>query len=486
MARLLIVDSNLELGALIASAAGSRGHSARLARSGQAALSALTQEHFDVALVDLVLPDMGGTDVLAQLRAWNIPAIALSGVYKGERYAREALDVYGAKFFFEKPFQMGALLTAVDRAARGGGPRPVDEPIVRGVATNALPEHESFETDLLLVDADPLAVGDPQPPSDEHEALLEDHEAQFEELQPIEEEFLRPLLLGPEDEERPPEPTPASEHPLPFGDRGRVWAEDSTRSGMSGPRILASTQTSGSLAQSPVPKLITAFYEARHHGELTLRQGDVTKLIHFEEGQPVYAASNLVHERFGRFCARKGLVPDTELMAVAELAQEAGLRTGEAMVRLGLLTPEQRRTLLEEQIREIIWSTFVWDRGEYALSNKTLARPDVVKLSVFSGDLILQGVSRSETLLSLRRKMGAQRRMFPTSEPPYSLHELTLSDAQAQLVAHADGSKNVADLLTLTDLSEREGLATLLGLEWTGQLHERPGESPQRRISFGF
>jgi hypothetical protein len=44
----------------------------------------------------------------------------------------------------------------------------------------------------------------------------------------------------------------------------------------------------------------------------------------------------------------------------------------------------------------------------------------------------------------------------------------------------------VEDLLTLTDLSEREMLATLRGLELLGILQERHDEPSKRRISFGL
>jgi hypothetical protein len=62
-----------------------------------------------------------------------------------------------------------------------------------------------------------------------------------------------------------------------------------------------------------------------------------------------------------------------------------------------------------------------------------------------------------------------------------------LKGQQALLLAYADGSKTVEDLLTLTDLPEREGLATLRGLELLGVLEERREEpGNRRRISFGL
>ena len=159
------------------------------------------------------------------------------------------------------------------------------------------------------------------------------------------------------------------------------------------------------------------------------------------------------------------------------------------MVRMGILDAARRRSLLEEQVKEVIWSTFSWTEGAYGFSPMRPQRADLVKLSVFPGDLILEGVERTETLVALRQRMPATRRLVPTADPPYGLHELKLAGPQAMLLAYADGSKTVEDLLALTDLSERETLATLRGLELIGVLEERrdePGTSSRNRISFGL
>jgi len=236
-----------------------------------------------------------------------------------------------------------------------------------------------------------------------------------------------------------------------------------------------------------VPRLLNAYYESRHVGELKLQHRQILKVVYFEAGRPVYAASNLAQERFGRFCARRGVLTETDLQQVAALCKEQGVRTGEAMVRLGLITVEQRRELLEQQVKEILWATFGWTEGSYGFSPQRPQRADLVKLSVFPGDLILEGVLRTEPLIALRRHMRPERKLFPRMDPPYGLNEFQLSGAQALLLAYADGSKTVEDLLTLTDLPEREALAALRAYELLGLVEERRGDDVQRRrISFGL
>ncbi|WP_375744344.1 response regulator [Corallococcus interemptor] len=450
MARLLIVEDNQELASLIATVAETRGHEALTVFTGESALEALgPHSRFDAALVDLLLPDIRGSEVLGALRAHGIPAIAVSGVYKGDRFAQEAMKVHGACAFFEKPFELDVVISALEEAA--GVP-----PVTHGELLD--------EVDLLVL-----------------EELVQEP--------PAEEPALASVLSPPEPAEpAPPEEAPGVSEalPLPFAQRDAVWTE-AAPAPVRQRRQLPEWSLGGDLAHTSVPRLLNAYYEARHHGELKLRQGTVLKVVYFEAGRVVYAASNLAPERFGRFCLRKGALTEAQLAEATGYAREHSLRTGDALLKRGLLSPKQRRQLLEEQVKDILWSTFAWTEGGYGFSPMRPQRADLVPLSLFPGDLILEGVARTETLVALRQRMAPGRRLFPTADPPYGLHELKLAGPQAMLLAFADGTKTVEDLLALTDLSEREALSTLRGLELSGVLEERQ-QTPNRRqrISFGL
>ncbi len=418
MASLLIVEDNFELATLLEAAAEARGHVVQLTHTGKAALSSAASTVPELAIVDLLLPDISGGTLLDQLRALGIRTIAMSGVYKGSRFAKEARERHGAVAFFEKPFPLNELMQVVESFA---GPAPV--------AT--LPRQD---------DEQPLEV----------------------------------VVVTP--------PTPEPADLLPLEEWERIWRREApTLKKAESPSL----PRSGSLTQSSVPRLLNAFYQARHTGELVLHRPPAIKVLSFEAGQPVYAASNLAHERFARFCARKGLLPQGDLDAVAQLAREEGVRTGVAMVRLDVITEAQRVALLEEQIREIVWSTFSWTEGAYSFTRGKVLRPDVVRLSLFTGELILNGLMR-EPLVPLRQRMGVARMLQPTADPPYGLEQFNFSYGQAVLVASADGTKNVGDLLALTDLPEGEALGFLVGLEQLGFVEEKKVTANNRHVSFGF
>ncbi len=433
MAAILIVEDNADLAHLLSSVGEMRGHLTRVALSGTEALVALGQQRFEAAIVDLFLPDMEGTEVMARLKAAKVAIFAMSGVYKGESYQAKATEL-GALAWFEKPFPILELMRKLESVT--GVP----------VAKPPPPPDEAFDPveETVTVAEPPL----PSPAPDE--------------------EITPPIELAPIDTWE------------------RTWKTESFRA-RAAPPVRRQMQRSGSLKSTSVPHLLNACYQARLRGDLLVKHGSsaAIKVVSLEAGQAVYAASNLAHERFARFCARKGLLPSQDLEAVAQLAKEEGLKTGDAMVRLGILDEARRRQLLEDQVKEIIWSTFSWSDGEFAFVPDKPLKPGVVKIAVFPGQLILDGCLR-EPLVALRTRMKLSMKLFPAADPPYQLEELQFTGDQAQIIAWADGTKTIADLVALTDLDERETLGLLCGLTQTGLLEQRTDLHRSRRVSFGL
>ncbi|MDM0113868.1 response regulator [Variovorax sp. J22R133] len=69
MLNVLIVDDNEAAADLLQELLVLQDHTARCTYTGQQALDAAAEERFDVALVDLTLPDFSGTVVAQRLRA---------------------------------------------------------------------------------------------------------------------------------------------------------------------------------------------------------------------------------------------------------------------------------------------------------------------------------------------------------------------------------------------------------------------------------
>jgi DNA-binding response OmpR family regulator len=111
MARILVADTDKSVRDLVRLRLTAWGHDVVSFADGQSALHAWREEHFDLTLVDLELPRVGGLDVLRAIRAadraeWPTVVVMADYARKGE--AALAYDL-GADEFVVKPFTLGFL-----------------------------------------------------------------------------------------------------------------------------------------------------------------------------------------------------------------------------------------------------------------------------------------------------------------------------------------------------------------------------------------
>ncbi|MFC8526949.1 response regulator [Nocardia sp. NPDC057227] len=106
-----------------------RGYDVVTAGTGAAALRAAADRHPDVVILDLGLPDMDGTEVLAGLRGWSTAPVIVLSARTDSADKVEALDA-GADDYVTKPFGMDELLARLRAAVRRAGADTGGEPVV--------------------------------------------------------------------------------------------------------------------------------------------------------------------------------------------------------------------------------------------------------------------------------------------------------------------------------------------------------------------
>jgi two-component system OmpR family response regulator len=123
--RILIVEDEPKLAALVARALREEGHAADVTDRGEDALWMAQAAPYDAIVLDVMLPDLDGFEILARLRAKRLwtPVLMLT--------ARDAvsdrvqgLDT-GADDYVTKPFSFDELLARIRAVARRG---PIERP----------------------------------------------------------------------------------------------------------------------------------------------------------------------------------------------------------------------------------------------------------------------------------------------------------------------------------------------------------------------
>jgi DNA-binding NtrC family response regulator len=115
--QVLVVDDEEPFRFLMASELGRVGHAVRGVKSGEEAFTALAAQDFDVVLLDLKMPGMGGMEALKRMKQAGVSAlvVVLTG-YPNIDDAIQAMKL-GAYDYLTKPARIAAVEEVLKRAA---------------------------------------------------------------------------------------------------------------------------------------------------------------------------------------------------------------------------------------------------------------------------------------------------------------------------------------------------------------------------------
>jgi two-component system response regulator AtoC len=117
--RILIVDDDAAFCRYLHNILSRLNHEVKIAASGEEALESLDELEPDLVILDLVLPDINGLEVLSRIgqRRKRIPVIMLTGY--GQTSTVVMAMKLGAKDFLNKPFYPAELEAAIGKALKG-------------------------------------------------------------------------------------------------------------------------------------------------------------------------------------------------------------------------------------------------------------------------------------------------------------------------------------------------------------------------------
>jgi len=120
VARVLVVDDDESMRELVRHLLEAAGHEAWTATGGRAALTLAKERAFDIALVDIIMPDIDGIETIEKLRkiSPNTRICAMSGSSSNSAGYLETVLALGADGALEKPFDKHDLEVTVAELLR--------------------------------------------------------------------------------------------------------------------------------------------------------------------------------------------------------------------------------------------------------------------------------------------------------------------------------------------------------------------------------
>jgi two-component system, OmpR family, KDP operon response regulator KdpE len=120
--RILVVDDEAGIGRFLRIKLELSGYEVISTTSGAEAIDMVRIREPDVILLDILMPDVTGMDVIERVRSWSkVPIIVFTGRPDIIRFALKL----GANDYIDKPFNTELLLKKIKSLLETGATRPV-------------------------------------------------------------------------------------------------------------------------------------------------------------------------------------------------------------------------------------------------------------------------------------------------------------------------------------------------------------------------
>ena len=229
--RVLYVEDDDNLAFAVEQMLQQEGHECDRARSGVGAVKLGQEQEYDVILLDVMLPDIDGYEVLRQLQDVGVetPVLIQSGLVERDR-AMDGLG-FGVDDYLIKPFNRDELIRRVEQAAtrRSSPPSAADikaEPVTDADELRALPPPEpppepAPSAAIAEIPAPPTVDEPPAVPA-EPDPTVARSESPLDMAHPAE----APAAPDIPDDPTPPVPSTPYEPPEPEGPRALAEAPE--------------------------------------------------------------------------------------------------------------------------------------------------------------------------------------------------------------------------------------------------------------------
>lgn len=292
------------------------------AEDGDEGFELFLREKPDLVVVDLLLPKMDGAALCGEIRRHQgdreVAVVAISSIYREEQLARQLLQEHGV-VFVPKPIDLQRFPGLVLRLL--GKAREVDA---------AAPRRWTTPTDAL----EPAEPGDARADADAEE----------------------PPHDGSEGAEAPDSAAMEDRAVNAFGPSG---------SAATGAPVF-SAEPRGTLEDISLAALLAHARDQRATGALKLSRGKLHKIIYLRAGRPVFVDSNVRNETLGAYLLAKRIIDEHGLTRAMKHARSNNVKLGQALVQLGLVSPDVVDAGLQAQTRLKTLSALRWTDGAFS------------------------------------------------------------------------------------------------------------------------
>lgn len=220
----------------------------------------------------------------------------------------------------------------------------------------------------------------------------------------------------------------------------------------------------GRLREHPLAELIREISAAKLSGALRLERERVKAVVYFNEGEIIFAASNLRMYRLAECALRRNMVSAAQLAAARGI--ENDIKVAAMLLSAGALSRQALEELWSHQVTDVLRPVLLWTDGEWEFDARVRLVEDV-RVVIDTKRLLVEAARRLPSDYVVKRFLNTNEflRTVPSHES-----EIELLPVEAYLLSRAEGYRSVREMLSASGLPEEECLRAIYALAFAGHL----------------
>lgn len=230
----------------------------------------------------------------------------------------------------------------------------------------------------------------------------------------------------------------------------------------------------GQLSEQPLAELIREISAKSLGGRLSLENDRIKVVTYFDNGELVYAASNLRTLRLREYLKKSGLVSETDLERFNDRMPDIDL--SKQLTVQKLLTANAVDQLHARQVTDVLRLALVWTDGTWQLESRSRLNEEL-NLNLDIDSLLLEASRRLPADFIASRFRNQAEVITPLAEP---LINENLLPPEVYLLTRLEKAMALRELIAITGLGEPETLRLVYSLALTGLLQREHWKSAFR------
>ena len=163
----------------------------------------------------------------------------------------------------------------------------------------------------------------------------------------------------------------------------------------------------GDLAITPLAEILATIHRYRVPGIVMVSADGRARRIVVEDGSVIFAASNEKELGLAAYLLNQGTL-DAETAREVEARQARdGLKVGQVLLQMGVVTPERLNAAIAGQVREILLGALEWEAGDVVFEIGARRASDFVRMDFPLPDVLLEGIRRAANVKRLIQRLGS-------------------------------------------------------------------------------